>query len=267
MGFIRGGLLVIISILILITIIVGNMFLMVSMSLEYNNVNSQLKDVIQDINVSGESVTSIIDLSLPIMQASCSENACNISNESLTQNCSMMDSYPINYFNYSLNISCESIMNGSEFVYNESIDKLSLVMYESDYNCSGVISCFKESKGMPFFLLSKHTKDSQQSKFYWCLLVLVILTAILFLLTETKTNTPIILGSLLIIGSVPFIKMYEIVSWIFRWDFIEFLRIFFSKSLSVFWLSFTIGVVLLVLGILLKIFGIGFKLERMIGGE
>lgn len=271
MGFIRGGLLVIVCVLSFITIIVGNMFLMASLSLEYDNVNSELNEIVQEIEINGANITEVVEVNIMIMNESCFPgelcdliNSPNQTNTTMEKYCSEKDNYIVNYSEYLLNISCDSVAEGSDAVLDEAIDEIIEEIYEDDYNCSGIISCFKESDGKPFFILSEQTKDSLQSKFYWCLFIFIILVVLTFILVKTKTNALIILGSLMIIGSVPFIKMYEIVSWIFRWDFIEFVKIFFTESLAVFWVSFIIGFVLLALGILMKVFGLGFKIEGLV---
>lgn len=309
MGLIRGGLFFITAILIFIVVIIGNVFLMISLSLDYDNVNSELKEIISNIDLDGTNIVDLLEEDLVLMQNYCTPNntgvlynnqvitiPCDIINnngnvseyvkdkykindeEQLNlikidveenkdyhlENCKIKDSFNTTYFNYSVAISCTAILNGSEAILNESIDKLSLTIYEDSYGCDNLIQCFRESDGKPFFILSRETKEYFDSKFYQCLGVLALLILMLIVFVEKKTNVPIVLGVIIAIASAPFLKLYELVAYITRWDFIEFFRIFFTKSMEVFWISFIIGIILIVLGVLIKVFSIGLKVEGFI---
>lgn len=264
MGLIRSGLIFMVAVLFLVVVLVGNMFFMFNLSLDYNNVNSELKEIIKGVDLNGQTLSNHIDENLYIMQEYCSPNLCNDANGTLIENCTLNEYFEVTYLDYSLNISCESILNGSEAVVNEGINEISYKIYNDQYNCVSLIKCFKESNGMPFFILSQETKDYFENKFYLCLLGVLILFVLLIVLFDTKTNALIASGGILIFSALPFIKIYDIVAWVTKWEFLEFLRIFFSKSMSAFGLSFTCGLVLVLLGFSIKIFNLGFKLEGLV---
>ncbi len=82
---------------------------------------------------------------------------------------------------------------------------------------------------------------------------------LVFFLVEVKSNAFILSGSLLAISSLPLIKIEQFLSLI-PFEFGEFLIVFFSEANTVFLISFITGLVVLIIGVVMKFFGIGFKI-------
>jgi hypothetical protein len=85
-----------------------------------------------------------------------------------------------------------------------------------------------------------------------------------FLLIEKKTNLPILVGSMLIISSLPFFKLDYFFSLLADKIIFKFLKIFFSQAYFVSIKSLIVGAILLIAGIILDIFKIGFKISNLI---
>ena len=85
-----------------------------------------------------------------------------------------------------------------------------------------------------------------------------------FVFIENKTSLPILVGGLLIIASLPFVKLNWILEKIAVGEFLDILSILFSKSYSVFLIGFVSGIVLILIGFVLKFLNIGFKISKFI---
>lgn len=295
MGIIRSTLLVIAGVILFFLLVSGNTFLTISMSLEKENVNQETSRILAEMDFKDEVIT-FADSILPLMNmfcfkedveinlgnnlsvAPCSvvlEGKENLENylfnesEELEDNsftiyneiCTPKENYLFNFKNYSVNVSCDAISNGSEYIATEFIRGLVEKSYYESYNCSGIKNCFQEARNNPFFLLSLQTKDYFQAKFYWILPFILIFVGVILILVENRSNFPFAIGLILIFSSLPFLKLYEIVSFIFRLPVLEFVTVFFSKSSVIFWSCFVIGLILIGLSIVIKTFKFGFKVE------
>ena len=89
----------------------------------------------------------------------------------------------------------------------------------------------------------------------------------MFFLVENKENLLVISGALAILSSLPFAMMGRIFS-LFDYSYLKIIPILLSKSYIVFLIVFSIGVVLLLLGIAFKFFNIGeFFVEKFGSGK
>lgn len=233
MGFLRGGLLTIVGIVLFIAFLAGNLFLTLYLSLDYDNVkpsfSSNIKDTIEE-------QFNIFDIITERM-------------ELITLYCENYSEYVFNQQGYTFVVPCDIILEGPEEIIIKTLDNFIENIYYRDYDC-GFFDCLKKT-GEPFFLVSKHAQDYWKAKFYSVLLIAVILVALSFLLIERKTNWPILVGGLLALSSLPFSKLSLWTSFMGT-QYLEFFGIFFSKSRSVFIVSLVIGIVLIVLGIVLR---------------
>jgi len=243
MGIIRGGLLVVISVLLFISFLAGNLFLTMDKSLEYDNVKAEILPVVRDIADEEMDITNVIEDNMETMEDYCLNNSDYVFEES----------------DYTFEVSCESVSKGSEAVVDEGTENLLEDIYYNDYDC-GFISCFEEME-YPFFLVSEKFKNKFNNWFYVSLLISLALIVLVFILVESKSNFFIISGSLLIISALPFMKINWFLS---SKDNIisNFLIVFFSNSYSIFLSGLILGIVLLILGVISKFFGIGFKIHE-----
>ena len=78
----------------------------------------------------------------------------------------------------------------------------------------------------------------------------------MFFLVEKKENFPIVAGLIVIVSSLPFMKIEKLFSF-FDFSFFQAVPIILSKSYTVFLIMFSLGVVIAVFGIALKFFNFG----------
>ena len=235
MGFIRGGALFFAGVLLLISLLVGNTLLVLSTSLEYNNVREKLTPVIEEI-VYGSINTSQIEDSFNLMKTSCQQG-----NNQLTLG-----------EDYQFVISCEEINTlSAKEVLDQQIKKFMDDNYYKEYKCS-FLKCFGENK-MPFFLISKMSKDYIKSKYYYVLAFSILFAALTFLFIENKKNFPIIVGILLILSSLPFMKLNAFSSAVSGDYPSQIFSLFFEQARVIFWWMLIIGIVLVGIGIFLRV--------------
>ncbi len=252
MGVIRGFFLVIATVLLFLSLISMTLFWTLGSSLSYNNVEKQsviiIKDFLQDTNV-----TDHIQKVYPIIQLYCQ----NYSN------------YVFSLEGYTVDIPCDVALQGDDAVIEEGIKDMVHEIYYTEYDCD-FLNCFNEmyidSKGKvtPFFLISEKAYDFWNNKFHISLIASLVLLALVFLLIEKKTTMPLLIGSLLIISSLPFIKLDVLLSLFSDKTSVKLLSIFFSQAYFIAVKILIAGIILLAIGIILKIFKVGFSISDFI---
>lgn len=263
MGFIRGGLLVIVSVLFFISLLIMNSLMVITFSLDYDNIKAELVPVVKETLKEQINISSIISAEqYPLMQQYC-------------ENLSETDEYVFNIEGYTFVVPCSSLSQGAEAVVDSAIDSFVYEQYYKQYDCN-FWDCLK-GEGIPLVIVSEHSKDYWQIKFYYLLLSSLILLALMFLLIEKKTNLPWVTGPIVILSSLLFAKLEALTRWLINTfvkipfsseitpdSFFDFFNLIFVQSSKVFWIMFIIGIVLLVAGIILKFFTIGFKINEFL---
>lgn len=257
MNFLRGSLLVFISIILLISFLVLGIFATLNYSLKYENVKPQINSFIKEI-VEKEINKTIIDEQVKILQTHCKTNSDYSFSDEAT--------------NYTFVIPCETISKGTDEIINVEADTLIERYYYKKYEC-GFLKCFKEQK-IPLFIISQHAKDFWKKQFYAFLIVSILLVILIFLLMENKNNFPILTGSLLIAGFLPLFALSGIskfavssLSLGIPFDLSSIALVFFSKANSVFLTGLIIGAILIGIGILFKALEIGIEVEEWFEGK
>jgi len=256
MGFFKGGLFVIASVLFFIALLMMNSVLVISFSLDYDNIKTDLVPVVKETLKENINLTSVINTKqYPIMNRFCS-------------NSSQQLEYFFTEQNYSFKVSCNAIANGTEAVFDEVIDNFIYEQYYKEYACE-YWQCFKSGE-IPFFIISQHSADYWQKQFYFSLLASLVLLGLMFLFIEKKTNLPLVAGSLVILSSLLFVKLEALTKWainalltlpISPEDYLKFFTIIFNQSSKVFYIMLIAGLIILAVGIILKLFAIGFKIN------
>ncbi len=245
MGFIRGSAFVILSVLLFISLLVLNSILVVSYSLDYKNIQSELVPVVKQMVEDQINITDLVDNhQYPLMQKFCANSSAE---------------YNFSAGNYSFTIPCPVISNGTAAVIGYGVDKVVYDSYYADYNCS-FFDCFKQNT-LPLFLVSKQSFDYWQNKVYFIALASLILAALMFLFIEKKSNLPIVAGSIVVLTALPFMKL-EIFFSSMPGDYLKFLAIVFNQSYKVFIIMMAVGIVLIAAGIIMKVFGMGFEISE-----
>jgi len=243
MGFIRGGLLVIVSVLLFISLLIGNLFLTLSWSLSYDNVKVELISVSNDLFQGQNNLKSIVEEKYDFMKSYCQNNS----------------DFVFAQEGYTFTIPCDSVAKGQDAVIGSLVDNVVKKFYYQEYDCN-FLDCFKKNQ-QPFFLVSQKARDYWTSKFYLAMMASIVLIVLSFLLIEKKANFPILIGSLIILSSLPLFKLNWFLS-LFGNSFYGLLSVFFSQSFTMFWRVLIIGIILLAVGIIFKLFKVGFKISE-----
>lgn len=246
MGVIRGSLFVIACVLLFILLVASNAFLTIDRSLDYNVVKPELTNLLTNLADRTINLSEQIEKTIPAMLIIC-KNESNF----------IFDSEE----GEQVTIPCNVVSEGSDAIIKYSFGNLIDEAYNKKYDCE-YWTCFKELEGTEglYFAVSKQAQDYWAGKFYLSLLGILILVGVMFLLIETRTTLPIVVGALMIVASLPFAKLETIVGWFAKLEILQFLTVFFTKSVSVFWTGFILGLILVGIGVILKIFKIGFKI-------
>src|SRR3990172_13119636 len=159
MGFIRGGLFVIVSVLFFISLLVMNSIMVVSFYIDYNNIKADLIPVVKETLKENINISEAIETDkYPEIQKYCKTISPDMN-------------YTFNVENYSFTVSCSSLSNGTEGVINSAVDGFVYEQYYKEYNCD-FWDCFDGN--LPLFVVSQHSKDYWQGKFYISLLVSLV---------------------------------------------------------------------------------------------
>ena len=260
MGAIRGILLVVICILTFLLILIGGVLWTMSSSLQYENVqpglssfvtsfvNEQVNSIGGQLNLEDE-----IDTLMPTIEAYCQTS----------------QEYVFQYEGQTITIPCDALVQGPEAVISEGVGSLIDQYYYQEYNCN-FWDCFSEND-IPLFLISQKAQNYWQGKFRLALLGFLIVMGLIFLLVEKKTNFFILTGGLTILASLPLLKVGAVTNRLTNsiGDLGEYaselVLIFFNQSQNVFVRIVLFGAVLLVVGIVMKVFKIGFSIANFIG--
>ena len=131
--------------------------------------------------------------------------------------------------------------------------------YYKNYNCT-LVNCIKQNQ--VGYLFSKQAKTFWYQKFKLMLILSIILFILLFLIAKKKGSALIGVGIITIISNLPFKNMFWIKNVIPKTSISSLIDTFFTFSPKVFWTMAPIGVGLIALGILFKIFGIGISINN-----
>jgi len=242
MGLIKGGLLFILSSLLLFSLIFGNLFLTLSLSLEKNDFRSEIISNIVKIDGEDINLTKEIEENFHILEEDC-ENNTNIL---------------FNQGGYDINISCEVVEQGPDAVLEEGINDVIENVVEEAYPNSSLGGYIEK------LLLSDDASDYWMRYFYFILIISAILIVVKFILTEEKFNFPISLGFLVVISSLPFAVINFLLSFLEN-SFLKPLISLFSESYTVFLVALISGIILIILGFGFKFFKMGWSLSEKFG--
>ena len=207
MGFFRGGLILIVGIILLISFLAATSFFILGSSLRYENVKEGIYPILKNISESGGRGILPEEIVGEFNLTKAGEDALRIG-KSYCRN-QNNTYYVFNYEGYNINLSCATITNSTnpEAVINETFEETIYDIYYKDYDCE-FWNCFSKT-GFPFFLVSKKAMDYWMEKFYLVLIVCLFLIGLIFLLVEQKANAPIIIWALLVLSAVPLLKLND----------------------------------------------------------
>jgi hypothetical protein len=247
MGAIRGFFVVVISVLLFLSLFSVTLLGILSSSLIYDHFSVQSTSVIKDL-VNTNGLTSAVNSAYPIMKIYCQ-----------SQN---QTDYVLYAEGYTIDIPCNVISEGESAIVDETIKDVVHDIYYKDYGCD-FLNCFKSAQ-IPLFLISEKAYTFCNNYFYLFILASLILAIALFIFTEKKTNTFIIAGVLMVIPALMFFKLDYFLSLFSGKILFKILGIFFSQSFPVSLNILIVGIILLAIGIVSKIFNLGFKIQEFI---
>ena len=254
MGLIRGGLVFILGIFLLMSLIVGNIFLTLSLSSNPENLKEELASETGKLidstveNVLGIGIEEVINEVLPKLQSHCENNT----------------EYVFSEQGYTISIPCEIVKKGKDAIIEEGINNIVDEIYEKEYECESILECVSSPDiRNSLYLISEEAKQEWKSKFNFTLFISMLLISIMFFLVSQKIDLPIIVGFLILLSSLPILGINKIIS-LLDFPFIKIIPLLFSESGFVFSVVFIIGVAFMTLGILTKFFNFGyFFLEKI----
>ncbi len=260
MGLIRGALIVLISVILFVSLLATGFFATLTSSLTYQNVEPQVHSIATEIIEEQIGKITIIDTLTPYLDEYCDNNS------EIVQK----------FQRYTFVFPCEVIANGTDSIINYSVDYLVGDFYYKNYQCE-FWKCFEESD-VPLFLVSDYARDYWRARFYNTLLISFVLAAGLILLSRKKSNGFILAGSLLIISSLIILQLKRIGTFVAKLVLSpisiaiseetsqsilsQVVEIFFSKSGTIFIWMFVIALILVGIGIVFKLFNLGFKISE-----
>jgi hypothetical protein len=243
MGFIRGGLLVIVSVVLFFSLLASGIFLSISMSLDYEEIKTELVPVIKEMANEEADLNSVVEETYPEMTEHCLNNS----------------DYVFTHEDYVFELPCETVSQGTESIIDYGINDFVEKNYNAEYDCE-LWDCLGEEETL-FVLVSQKAKDYWKGKFWIASLISLVLIALVFFLVETKSNFFIVSGGLIALSSVvlkfssSLIVKFVILPALFA----------MSSGISSMDFSFliekshTVFLIYIVLGIFLIALGIGFK--------
>ena len=244
MGFIKGGLLIILSVFLFIILFLGNVFFVLSLSLGYENVQKELGPVLKNLT---EDKFNIIERDFNLTKEM--ERAF----EFMREHCRNETAYVFARGGYTFVLPCdllEEIDENSQSLVDQGMENIVEQIYYDDYDCK-FWDCF-EKTGLPLFLVSEKAKNYWQDKFYFTLIAFAVIVVLIFFLVEHKQNTPIVVGSVLVLSSLPLLKLEKVIGSIIGNSYFTFFGVFFNKIGTVFWIVFFSGLIIIGAGIALR---------------
>lgn len=262
MGVLRGFGIVIVSVLLFVSLLATGIFGTLNYSLTYENVQPKITNIANQIITEQIGSNEILNTLTPLLETYC------LSNTEIIQN----------FQGYTFVFPCEVVSQGESAIINYTVEYLVSDFYYKEYNCS-FVKCFEESN-IPLFLVSKHAKDYWNSLYKKFLLFDLILIGLAILLVEKKSNSPILVGALLIPSALIISQLKNIGTGVAKLilspissalsgetakEIIpQIVATFFSESTKIFLWMFILGIILIALGLFFKLTALGIKIKNKI---
>ena len=244
MGAIRGVLLVFVCVLFMITVFATGMVFSVSSSLKYDTLKAEALPLVNDF-VEDMGLAEQLEEVSPMME----------------MYCQAFSDYTFDYEDFTIVFPCSVINQGNSAILSYGAEKAIDKIYYDEYDCK-FWDCLGQSE-LPMFLVSAKAQSYWQGKILILLGVLAALAGLMFLLVEKKGNLGIIGGALVIAGAIPLLLLNKVLVMFTDSQIASVAGIFFSQSGEIFVRLVIVGGVLIVAGVVLRLFGVGFKISSM----
>ncbi len=292
MGFIRGGLLFIICAVFFITLILGSVFLTISFSLKYENVEKEFPPIAENLtggafNLIEENfnLTSEMERASEFMVNHCYQNNTIQNTQNNTgQNNSLQDQnasdipestedLPVSYVfssgGYVFVIPCsvlDELGENPRALTEAGISNIVNNIYYREYDCN-FWGCFKSvSPDFSFFSLFREKQIpwkatlflvSEKAKDYWnkkfnSFLILLFVLSVLIFLLTEQKRNVPLLIGSLMMASSFALLWFKNILESATKAYLVFINLFFSKTGAVFWIVFIFGLIIFGAGIALR---------------
>lgn len=243
MGFIRGLLLVFVSIILLLSVLCSGLFYTISSSLEYNTVQSHAIGVVQPL-VEQLNLTQILNANKGIITTYCQNNP----------------DYVFSYQGYTFQFSCQYV-NDTSAIINDAIKNFVSNVYYQQYNC-GYWDCFSKYSP-PLFLISEKSQQYWLNLFYIALAVSILSIVLLFFLFRKKYDLLFFSGGILVVSALAILGIEKLLATFSNQIVSNIALTFFSQANFVFLRLIIAGSALIFAGLIVELFRAGFKIYNM----
>jgi hypothetical protein len=244
MGFVKGSLSFFLGALLLLSFIVGNLFLTLSLSTTPESLNEELASNFDTIvEKAGEdsnlNITKEVDKRMPQIESYCQNNT----------------EFVFSQQGYTIDIPCEVALQGEEAIVEEGISDVINEVYYAEHTCEDFVKCLLSFED-PLVLVSEEAKDYWQGKYYLTLIASIILIIIMFFTVSQISGLFTIIGVLLALSSLPFAVINKLFS-LFGGEYLQFASILFSQANNVFLMALITGIIVFGFGMALKFMSFG----------
>ena len=245
MGVLRGGFVVILSVVFFLAIFLSNAFLNLTWALEFQTLQPNLENyangMVNETGIRDQLVDNI---------------------QGIEYYCMTHTNYVFVQNQFSLEIPCTVVDGGVDKIISYGIDQLIENIYYEEYDCE-FWNCIKESD-QPLVLISEKAKNYWFDKFKLALWISIIAFALLFIFSRDKGWAVMWSGIMVMLSAFIFKKF----GWVFskllpNISILDILKVFLSKSQNVFIIMMVVGGFLFVMGVILKFFKVGFSFSKI----
>lgn len=244
MGFIRGILLILASVVFFFAVLSSALFFTISASLEYSAVQNQTANIVGQLS-SQINLTQELNSNLPKIKNYCSTH----------------EDYIIRYGNYTFRVSCEDMNKSVSTIVDNTINNFVSDLYYENYNCN-YWDCLDTYS--PTFLISEKSRNYWQNWLYYSITALIVSAAALLLLIKKKRHSPFVIGGTILFSSAIILAIGKLLNSISNEIISQVISIFFSKLNFVFIRLLVIGGIIMLIGLAMELFHVEFKIYNLL---
>ncbi|MEK6760877.1 MAG: hypothetical protein AABX93_03060 [Nanoarchaeota archaeon] len=241
MSIIRGAALFLLSSILVVSLLMGNLALTMYLSVGSENFKESIVEDIASVLKNQTNADESIQNALP----------------GLREQCAGKSEIIINYGDFNATIQCDNLEESSDQVIKQSITEI-IDQETSSEICDSPLNCFSKYKGLFF---SDGAKNYWKGMFVLSLFISLALIGGMFFFVENRVDLPVSVGFLVAFSSLPFIVINFMLPY-FDNGILKPIATIFSSSYTVFITMLGIGVLLVVMGFGLKFIKIGEYISK-----
>jgi hypothetical protein len=243
MGFIRGLLVVFVSIALLLSVLCSSVFFTIYSSLDYGTVQTHAISVVQPL-IEQMNLTQLINANMATINKSCTTNS----------------DYVFSYQGYTFQFSCQ-YANSAQAIINDAIKNFVSNLYYQQYNCN-YWDCFSKYTP-PLFLISEKSQQYWYNLFYVSSIISILSAISLFFLFKRKYDLLFLSGGILVISGLLILGIEKLVAMLSNQFISNIAMVFLSQTNFVFLRLIIAGGILIFAGLIVELFRAGFKIYDM----